>query len=117
MCRRAPLPGCNPGRCSWILSARSGRTGISATPARPAWIVARRPGLPRVRRLGARCMASQFSLMDSAKKRVSERLTAEEEKDIARAIRRAEVDSKEQIKGIHIADDILKRKPDRAERT
>jgi RNA polymerase sigma factor (sigma-70 family) len=62
-------------------------------------------------------MVSQFSLTDSARKRVSERLTAEEEKDIARAIRRAEVDSKEQIKGIHIADDILKRKPDRAERT
>ncbi len=62
-------------------------------------------------------MASQFSLHDSSRKRASERLTAEEEKDIARAIRKAETEAKEQIKGIKIADDILRRKPDRAERT
>jgi RNA polymerase sigma factor (sigma-70 family) len=62
-------------------------------------------------------MVSQFSLNDSTRKRVSERLTAEEEKEIARAIRRAETDAKEQIKGIKIADDILRKKPDRTERT
>jgi RNA polymerase sigma factor (sigma-70 family) len=62
-------------------------------------------------------MISQFSFTDITRKRTSERLTAEQEKDIARDIRRAEIEAKEQIKGLRIADDILRRKPDRAERT
>jgi len=56
------------------------------------------------------------SLSDSSRRR-SERLTAEEEKDIARAIRRAENRAKAAIKGIEVADQIVRKKPDRAERT
>jgi len=58
----------------------------------------------------------QASLSDSSRKR-SERLTAEEEKDIARAIRRAETRARENIRGLQIAEEIVGRKPDRAERT
>ncbi len=47
----------------------------------------------------------------------SERLTAEEEKDMARAIHRAEVGAKAAIEEIADAVDILNRKPERAERT
>ena len=48
---------------------------------------------------------------------VSERLTAEEEKMMARKIRRAEQIAREAIAGIPAADDILMRRPDRTERT
>ena len=48
---------------------------------------------------------------------VSERLTAEEEKAMARKIRRAEQIAREAVAGIKEADDILMRRPDRAERT
>lgn len=58
-----------------------------------------------------------FSLGDSQRRRQSERLTAEEEKAMARAIRRAEVEAKEAIAGLRVAEDIIKRRPDRAERT
>ena len=54
-----------------------------------------------------------FSSSESA----SERLTAEEEKQMARAIRRAEQIAREAVAGIPEADDILMRRPDRAERT
>lgn len=47
----------------------------------------------------------------------SERLTAEEEKSMARKIRRAEQAAREAVAGIPEADDILMRRPDRAERT
>jgi RNA polymerase nonessential primary-like sigma factor len=56
------------------------------------------------------------SLTESSRSR-SERLTAEEEKEIARAIRRAENRAKEAIKGVDVAEGIVRRKPDRAERT
>jgi RNA polymerase sigma factor (sigma-70 family) len=58
-----------------------------------------------------------LGLSDASRSRRSERLTAEEEKDIARAIRKAENRAREAIRGIAIAEDILKKKPDRAERT
>ena len=57
-----------------------------------------------------------FSLANS-RKRASERLTAEEEKDIARQIRRAEAEARKAIKGVAMAEEIITRKPDRAERT
>jgi RNA polymerase nonessential primary-like sigma factor len=47
----------------------------------------------------------------------SERLTAEEEKSMAREIRRAEQAAREAIAGIQSAENILMRRPDRAERT
>ncbi len=47
----------------------------------------------------------------------SERLTAEEEKAIAREIRKAEQAAREAIAGIDQAEDILSRRPERAERT
>jgi len=47
----------------------------------------------------------------------SERLTADEEKEMARRIRTAEQRAREAIAGINEADDILMRRPDRAERT
>jgi RNA polymerase sigma factor (sigma-70 family) len=56
-------------------------------------------------------------MSDSSRKSRNERLTAEEEKEIARAIRRAENRAREAIRGIDLAEGILKRKPDRAERT
>ena len=54
-----------------------------------------------------------FSSGDGA----SERLTAEQEKSMARSIRRAEQIAREAVAGIKQADDILMRRPDRAERT
>jgi RNA polymerase sigma factor (sigma-70 family) len=60
-------------------------------------------------------MANPFSLLPHNRK--SERLTAEEEKEIARAIRRAEDSARQAIHGHGTADAILKRRPDRAERT
>ncbi|MFT7519870.1 MAG: RNA polymerase sigma factor (sigma-70 family) [Kiritimatiellia bacterium] len=56
-------------------------------------------------------------LSDTIRRRVSERLTADQEKDIARLIRGAENAAKQAIDGIEHADTILMRKPDRAERT
>lgn len=50
-------------------------------------------------------------------RRRSERLTAEEEKAIAREIRKAEQAAREAIAGIDAAENILRRRPDRAERT
>ena len=47
----------------------------------------------------------------------SERLTAEEEKSMAREIRKAEQSARESIAGINSAENILMRRPDRAERT
>ena len=48
---------------------------------------------------------------------ISERLSAEEEKTMARRIRRAEQAAREAVAGINEADAILMRRPDRAERT
>ncbi len=53
---------------------------------------------------------------DGARRR-SERLTAEEEKAIAREIRKAEQSARESVAGIDAAENILRRRPDRAERT
>jgi len=53
---------------------------------------------------------------DGARRR-SERLTAEEEKAIAREIRKAEQAAREAVAGIDAAENILRRRPDRAERT
>jgi RNA polymerase sigma factor (sigma-70 family) len=57
-----------------------------------------------------------FSSNDGARRR-SERLTAEEEKAIAREIRKAEQSAREAVAGIDAAENILRRRPDRAERT
>lgn len=54
---------------------------------------------------------------DSSDVSFSERLTAEEEKMMARRIRQAEQIAREAVAGIQEADDILMRRPDRAERT
>ncbi len=62
--------------------------------------------------LRLRSMASN----DGARRR-SERLTAEEEKAIAREIRKAEQSAREAVAGIDAAENILRRRPDRAERT
>ncbi len=47
----------------------------------------------------------------------SERLTADQEREMARAIRRAEQQVREALAGIEEADDILMRRPKRVERT
>ena len=60
-------------------------------------------------------MANPFSLLHQSRK--SERLTAEEEKDIARAIRKAEDTARHAVLGHPAAEGIIKKKPDRAERT
>ncbi len=57
-----------------------------------------------------------ISSSDGARRR-SERLTAEEEKSIAREIRKAEQAAREAVAGIDAAENILRRRPDRAERT
>jgi len=57
------------------------------------------------------------SLSDSSRSRRTERLTAEEEKEIARSIRMSENRSREAIRGIDIAEGILQKRPDRQERT
>ena len=56
------------------------------------------------------------STSDSARRR-SERLTAEEEKSIARQIRQAEQAAREAVAGVDVAENVLRRRPDRAERT
>jgi len=58
-----------------------------------------------------------FLLSDSAARKRSERLTAEEEKDIARAIRKAETRAREAVRGLTRAETIIGRRPERAERT
>jgi RNA polymerase sigma factor (sigma-70 family) len=51
------------------------------------------------------------------RKKTSERLTAEEEKTLARRIRAAEDRARQAIDGVDVAMEILTRRPDRAERT
>jgi RNA polymerase sigma factor (sigma-70 family) len=51
------------------------------------------------------------------RKKSSERLTAEEEKAIARQIRKAENIARQAVAGLNVADNILEKRPDRAERT
>ena len=63
----------------------------------------------------SRSIRAQIS-SDSARRR-SERLTAEEEKSIARQIRQAEQSAREAVAGVDVAENILRRRPDRAERT
>jgi len=60
---------------------------------------------------------NQLRSFSSSSDGVSERLTAEQEKSMARSIRRAEQIAREAVAGIKQADDILMRRPDRAERT
>jgi len=60
---------------------------------------------------------NQLRSFSSSGDGVSERLTAEQEKSMARSIRRAEQIAREAVAGIKQADDILMRRPDRAERT
>lgn len=62
-------------------------------------------------------MSSLFSFSSALRRRTSERLSAEQEKDIARKIRSSEKKAMKAIAGIDLADDILQKKPDRAERT
>lgn len=57
------------------------------------------------------------SLSSDNRRKVSERLTAEEEKAIARDIRRAENRARDAIRGLEAAEDILSKRPERAERT
>ena len=57
------------------------------------------------------------SSSSSAENGPSERLTAEDEKMMARQIRSAEQVAREAVAGIEVADQILMRRPDRAERT
>lgn len=56
------------------------------------------------------------SLSDASRRR-SERLTAEEEKEIARDIRKCEATARTAVKGLDVAERILRKRPDRAERT
>jgi RNA polymerase nonessential primary-like sigma factor len=60
---------------------------------------------------------NQLRSSSSGEGGVSERLTAEQEKSMARSIRRAEQIAREAVAGIREADVILMRRPDRAERT
>ncbi|MBX2803616.1 MAG: sigma-70 family RNA polymerase sigma factor [Myxococcales bacterium] len=60
-------------------------------------------------------MANPFSLLSTDRR--SERLTADEEKDIARAIHAAESAAREAIEGNEHAQSILTQRPDRTERT
>ena len=60
-------------------------------------------------------MANPFSVLSTDRR--SERLTADQEKDIARQIRAAERSARDAIEGHDLAESILQQKPDRAERT
>ncbi|MEC7947206.1 MAG: sigma-70 family RNA polymerase sigma factor [Myxococcota bacterium] len=60
---------------------------------------------------------SQLRSLTSSETGPSERLTAEDEKLMARQIRSAEQVAREAVAGIDVADSILMRRPDRAERT
>jgi RNA polymerase sigma factor (sigma-70 family) len=55
--------------------------------------------------------------LNENRRKVSERLTAEQEKEIAREIRRAENRAREAIRGVMHAEEILSKRPERAERT
>ena len=57
------------------------------------------------------------SLSSDNRRKASERLTAEQEKAIARDIRRAENRVRDAIRGLEAAEDILSKRPERAERT
>ena len=57
------------------------------------------------------------SLSSDNRRKASERLTAEQEKAIARDIRRAENRARDAIRGLECAEDILSKRPERAERT
>ncbi|MCB9663515.1 MAG: sigma-70 family RNA polymerase sigma factor [Alphaproteobacteria bacterium] len=57
-----------------------------------------------------------MSFIDT-RKRTSERLTADQEKDLARKIRAAEERARAAIEGLDVAMAILSKRPDRAERT
>jgi RNA polymerase sigma factor (sigma-70 family) len=57
-----------------------------------------------------------MSFIDT-RKRVSERLNAEEEKELARRIRSAENRAREAIEGVEVAMEIVDRTPERMERT
>ena len=57
-----------------------------------------------------------FASFEPSRRR-SERLTADQEKDIARAIRSAEERARDAVEGLEVAADILSQRPDRAERT
>ena len=57
------------------------------------------------------------SLSSDNRRKASERLTAEQEKAIARDIRRAENRARDAIRGLEAAEDILSKRPERAERT
>jgi len=58
-----------------------------------------------------------FSSLSDANQRRSERLTAEQEKSIARYIRKGEKIALEAISELEMAQEILQRKPERVERT
>ncbi len=60
---------------------------------------------------------SRLRMLSSSSEGSSERFTAEEEKAMAREIRRCEQAAREAVAGIDEADRILMRRPDRAERT
>ncbi len=60
-------------------------------------------------------MANPFSVLSTDRR--SERLTADQEKDIAREIRAAEAAARDAIEGNELAESILQRRPDREERT
>ena len=58
-----------------------------------------------------------FSSPSDANQRRSERLTAEQEKSIARHIRKGEKIALDAISELEMAQEILQRKPERVERT
>jgi RNA polymerase nonessential primary-like sigma factor len=60
-------------------------------------------------------MASPFSVLQQGRR--SERLTADEEKAIARDIRKAEKLARDSVSGVELAEHIMSRRPDREERT
>ena len=61
--------------------------------------------------------ASTMTSFSTSRQSRSERLTAEEEKEMARLIRGFEVDANAAVNAIEAASEILNRKPERAERT
>jgi RNA polymerase sigma factor (sigma-70 family) len=60
---------------------------------------------------------SQLRSFTSSDNGPSERLTADDEKQMARDIREAEQTAREAVAGYDVAESILRRRPDRAERT
>ena len=80
---------------------RSRRLTSGLAQSKLAWILKRRMVM--------------FSLAQSSRKRTSERLTADEEKDIAREIRLAEQVAQDAIAEIAVAKEILNKKPERVD--